>query len=69
MSKIKAHLGEVIYSMAKLSGLPLKEVAKRAGYTERNFYYLVKQRHLNTETVEVFAKVCEREIEISVLVK
>jgi hypothetical protein len=60
------HYGKIIYNMSQLTGRPLKEVAKEAGYTEQAFYRIIKKKDLNTKVIATFARVCKRKVLIEV---
>ncbi len=61
------HYGKMVHAMAKLSGRALKDIAREAGYTEQGFYYVTRQKHLSTKTIEKIARVCERSVSIKII--
>lgn len=62
------HWGQAIHSMAKLSEASLKQIAHKAGYSEKQFYDIIKKKHVNTKVIEAFANACNATVTIQFVI-
>lgn len=60
------HYGELINSMAKISGKRLKDIARDGKVSRQAFHRMVKKKHLSTKVLHKFAQICGREIVITI---
>lgn len=60
------HYGELVYSMAKISGKCLKDIANEGKVSRQAFHRMIKKKHISTKVLHKFAGICGREVVITI---
>jgi hypothetical protein len=58
------HMGKAIAHMVRISGTAQRRIAWAAGYSEQEYYRIIKKKHINTKVLEDFSRVCKKKVKI-----